>query len=291
MLNNFTEIFTESFQVLKKSINPVLKVLGICAGGVAIGTMAILVSMGPQVFSAMGDSAQFQSYMEATSWVNGLLALVFFLATSLFCYVCYCWGILIIRNKTLGIEMPLKEVFSEAFRKFWKVLIACCLLGFIIFIVMAAEVTLPFLLLSKDYAVFAVFLIIPLIMITMLLITPPCFAVFYGLLCREGNFFTILGESLRLGFKKWVIIVIFFVLITGICSIPVGMCMGTLMVLLAMANLAIVANVLYMIVNVAVGFLSACFFTVLYVNISGMKEQFSVQQMPAEQIPAEQMPQ
>lgn len=282
MEKSFSEILTESFAVFKKSIPFFLKILGVCIGGVGLSIIAILLTLGTPFIKNIDNSAYVQNYLSSTSGTTGLFITIIFFFLFVLSYVCYCSTILVVRNHVMGKEDSLKALFIESLRKFWKVFLTWVIIVVLLLILMSAEMALPFVIFTTKHAALALIVAIPLIFITILAILPPCFTVFYGILCSEGRFLTVLKESTRLGFQKWLKIVIYTVLIMLICSLPLGMIMGSLFYVFQMVNMMILGNVLSFVLQIIIGIFSACFFTVFYLDISGTtaKEDLPVPTMP-----------
>ena len=284
MEKSFGEILTEAVEVFKKTAPDLLKILGVWLGGFIIVATALLTTVGMDFIKNVNDSQYVQNYLAASSVNLGLVVGGIFLFLFVLSYVCYCCGILVIRNYLVGIKDALKETFFKSFGKFCKLFFALLLMGIVYFIIIAAGIALPFFIIPSQYAIFTLFVIIPVVLLSIVLFTPFSFTVFYGMLCLETSFSNILSDSIRLGFKRFFKIIAYMFLISLICGLPVSMILSILTYVFHALHLEVIGHIVAFAGQIAVGFFSACFLTIFYLDIAGLTgatvEEITMDQNP-----------
>jgi len=281
MEKTFDQIFRETFTVLKKSISGILKVFGICFGGTVLVSLAAAAVLGMAFVKNINDSDYIQGYLQTASVSVGLFVMLAFLFLFVLYYISYCCTVLIIRNNALGYQESFKATFSKSFGKFFKALCAVILMTVIYCLIIGVIGVVPFALSIMKQNILVMILGIILSVIISIILIPPCYTGFYGILCQDGNFFSILNDSIRLGFKKWFKIFWYMLLLTIVCSIAMGISLGILIYVLRFINLLITGNmfaftvqvrILVFAFEIIVGLFSLCYFTILYLDISGVKQ-------------------
>ena len=169
-----------------------------------------------------------------------------------------------------------KETFFEAAGKIWKVIFAGILMG----VVFMGIGLICSLVLGK----YGILLLFPVTLV----LAPSMFAVFYGVLCMEGNFWDIVSEAVALGFNRWGRIVGYFLLFI-VCSFVIAfVCMGGVIYMTQAINMSVLGGFIVMIFELALILFSNCFATVFYLDLAGIKPQM---QVPLEQPVQEQITQ
>lgn len=270
MEKSFGEIITESFEVFKKSLPAMLKILGLWIVAIAFVLGVLALSVGTEFFKGINNPTYMQSYLDAN--LGNLFAIFAITGTFImvFSYVFYCWGILIVRNNALENGKTFKETFFEAIVKFWRILVAMFILGTVCCLVAFLEFIIPFLIFSTEHIVLVFILFVPLFFATIVVMAPSYCTVFYGVICNEGPFFTVFWQSICLGFRKWVKIILYLGLITLICCFPLGILMGIIILLFQVLHLDMLGNIFSVFAQIIVAFLSASFFTVFYLDVAGL---------------------
>ena len=272
MEKSFGEIFKESFVVLKKSLPDFLKIIGICIFGSVLIIGAAIAVLGMQFIKNFNDAAFVQSYMSTSSASIGLFMLFAFLLLIALYYVGYCFTVLTVRNNYLEYKEPFKETFFKSFGKCLRVFLAAIFIGIFYFLIIGVTFGIPFIFFIVKQSIWPLVAGIVLTGIVSVIILPPFYTGFFGVLCRDEDFFSVLKESVRLGFQRWFKIVGYMALITLICSVPVGFLLGLIMYILKLAQLPILENIVVFAVQIAVGLFSTCFTTILYLDISGIRQ-------------------
>ena len=264
------EIIEEFFMLIKKAYIPLLKIFGVFLGGGILSILTIYLVMGKDFVSNMNNSAYVQIYLTAHPKYGIFMMLIFFFLL-LLTYVSYAWTILVVRNNILQDKSLLKEAFFESLKKSWKVILSVILMGIAYFTVMSLVSVFFVLSFFKQQNAFLSIVIYILLMFgSIVLIVPSVFTIFTGMLCRDGKFWTIFWESFLLGFKKWFKITIYMlgvsIAISTLTSVVVGILFSIIFLLFKSSSLTILLNIPFYLS----GFLSACFYTVLYLDLAGI---------------------
>lgn len=270
MEKNFIEIFTDSLSVFKKSFLPSLGVLVVFLVLIFILSLGFVFMFGVETFYNLRNTSAIPGI--------GFLLSVFVFAILMLVIQSAMYGgmILVIRNNALVGKSFFQEAISEALRKLWKIILASFLMA-IIFIVLYV---LSIVLMMKVH----IFIGVIFLGLSFLALCPPMFTAFYGIVCREGNFWDVFSDTISLGFSKWLKIIGFLILlIVGIViiSIIVGLFVGFLAGVMHSDTIA----ALFMgIFNLCIFFFSLCFCTVFYLDIAGIKPQKKVEMEEATDI-------
>lgn len=288
MKKSFSEIFAESISVFKKSAFSLLKICGVCLGGVLLICLTLISIMGKDFVLNMQNSEYMQNYLSTHPMTIVILLLlpVLYICLLVLFNIAFCWAVLVIRNNTLVEKSFLKEAFFEAVRKFWRVFGGMLLIGVICATLALLEFVIPLVVFAQQSkpALGAIIAVI-LFSVTMILISPSLFTAFYGILCLDGDFWETLKESICLGFRNWFRIMGYIILF-AICYMVIffALTIGIALIFKSI-NLIALGNIFTMILQLCLMAFSYCFYTIFYLDLAGIRpQQQSTKELSQEQI-------
>lgn len=257
MQKTFIDILRDSVIAFRKSFWTVLGIYAaILAAGIICGFISA-VSLGKQgimLLSMMGATKTFDPNLLSGFLPQlitiGILGFLFLL----FIYFVSFWTVLIIRNNFLIGQSLLKQSFKETFGKIFKLIFfgLIFLIGFVVFSVLLG-------ILFKKLSLLFLFVL-------MFAIAPMLYTLFYGILCREGNFWEVVNDSWHLGMTNWFRIMGYFILFI-ICAIIVFSA-GMFVSFYLMRGNVIVSQIFNIIFQYAYSLFGTCFATVFFLDLA-----------------------
>lgn len=272
MRKGFTGIFKDSISIFRNSVWSVLGIyLGFVIVGILLGVIAAL-AVGRDVMVMLSMFSTDPSVINSMLPQLGML-FVFFLLFIFLAYIVGFWTIIVFKNNALLGKSFIKEAFFESCRKIWKVI----LWGLILAICFGLITLISALLLQRWAFIF----LFPF----MVFIMPLAYTVSFGIMCQEGGFGKILTQNFALGYKNWgyiFISVLLYMIALFASIIIVG---GVQFLIVKVIGLALLGSIIGAIFNFLLNTFTSCFFTVFYLNLSGMALQGeTLEQVQQEQV-------